>query len=682
MGIVYKARDTRLGRFVALKCVSSQHRDPTAKKRFLREAHAASALNHPNIVTLYDITDDGDEAFIVMELAEGQSLRDLIPVGGMPVKTALDYFRQIAQALAAAHAAGIVHRDLKPGNIVVSAKGGVKVLDFGLAKFEFQGDLCETDSLVSAAGELVGTVAYMSPEQSTGRHVDHRSDIFSLGVIIHEMLTGERPFAGATKFEVLYAINHEAPRKLSDALPGISPELEAIVSRMLAKQPDERFQNMDEALAAVAAIANSDNTTTAPQAAPATRAVPPATGSERTAIAVLQFRTLSPDPEDQYIAAGISSEIIRALSGVPGVRVPSQLSSFRFKDDTPDLRQVGQSLKCRYVLTGSLRRAGSRIRVIAELADTVNETQLWSHTYDRLMEDVFAVQEEIASAIVGATGGQIIRARGEQVTLDAPERLDAWGLVRKAFHWINHVYQLSAIDGGIELLRRAVEMQPDYALAHALLGYALTQRFINNLSKEPQKDFIDALAAAERATELAPGDPEVLENAGLVLFNCYKADRARGVLRRAVELAPFNLTAWGYLGLCLGWSGDGADVDEGRAIFDRLLQTAPDHPYLPYWLYFKAGVCARQGNFQEAADAARHSVEMQPRFALAFIELANALGYLGKHDEARQIMAKLAAMSPGTTQEIYLQQVLLTTGSPERSECHVGGLFAAGVFKK
>ena len=220
-------------------------------------------------------------------------------------------------------------------------------------------------------------------------------------------------------------------------------------------------------------------------------------------------------------------------------------------------------------------------------------------------------------------------------------------------------------------------------LAHAFLAFDLSQRRINNGSPDPEADLAESLQAAERALELSPGDPEVLQNCGLVLFNSYKADRALGVLRRAVEVAPFNLAAWGYLGLCLGWSIPGEkSVTEALSIFDRLLQTAPDHPYLPYWLYFQAGVLTRKGDFEKAAQAARRSGDLQPRFALAHIEYANALGMLGRHDEARQIMAKVAAQAPGTTQEIYMLQVLLTTGSEDRAEPHTAGLFAAGIFTR
>jgi serine/threonine protein kinase/tetratricopeptide (TPR) repeat protein len=693
MGIVYKAHDQRLQRFVALKFLSESE-ESSARKRFVREAQAASALNHPNIVTIHDIVDDGAGTFIVMEFVEGRPLRELISAKGMPVQTALDFATQIAEGLAAAHAKRIVHRDLKPGNVIVTPKGRAKVLDFGLAKFESAPDSEITQSILSKADHFLGTVSYASPEQMRGRPVDHRADIFSLGVILHEMLTGERPFYGANTVELICAISYEAPKSLRASRPGLAEYLETLVARMLEKRPEDRFQSMDEVLGALGkqqpsldptvgfAIAKGTDTLTGSGVSATTSRGPRVPGTERSSIGVLPFRSLSKDPDDEYLAVGISSEIIRALSGVPGVRVPSQAASFRFKDNQADVREIARSLNCRYLLTGNLRRAGSRVRVVAELTDAAHETLLWSNRYDGSLEDVFAVQEEIANAIVGATGGQLIRVRAEEASIEAPEDLDPSGLVRRAYHFVNHAYHSSAIDDAIEMLRKAIAMEPGYAVAYAFLAFDLTQRMINNTSPDAAKDYAEALAAVERALELAPGDPEVLENAGLVLFNCFHAERALGVLRRAVEVAPFNLVAWGYLALCLGWAGDGPAVTEGRAILDRVLESAPDHPSLPYWLYFKTGVCARQGDFLAAADCARRSTEIQPRFVLAFLEYANALGFLGRHERAGELMAKVKVLSPTTTQEVYVNLITQTTRSPERAEAHLGGLFAAGIYTR
>jgi serine/threonine protein kinase len=697
MGTVYKARDKRLRRLVALKFLSRREVDSTTKARFLREAQAASALSHPNIVTIYDIGDQDGTNYIVMEYIDGQALNDVIPPGGLPIAKALDYLIQLGEALAAAHSAGIIHRDLKPGNVIVDRNERLKVLDFGLAKFKVTADSDQDEdntqtALLTKAGTFVGTIAYVSPEQSLGAEVDLRSDIFSFGVVTQELLTGKRPFSGASQWALLHEIGHGKPRPLRATHPHFPESLEALVERMLAKRPEDRLPNMQEALlhmhnirlgldvaaetATIARFVDKQD----PSAAHDPQHLP-STASEKASIGVLMFRSLSPDPQDRYLAEGIASEIIQALSGIPAVRVVSQLASFRFKDEVTDLALVAQSLNIRYVLTGSVRRAGQKIRVMAELDDAAAGTQLWSHTYDRGIEDVFAVQEEVAKAIVGATAGQLIRARAELASHVSAENLDAPGLVRKAYHFTNQAYHGGAMDEAVNLLRRATEVDPNYAAAHAYLGSFLAQRVVANSSANEAEDRADALASAERALLLAPGDPEVLENSGLALLHCGRFEKAVTTLRRAVEIAPFNLVAWGYLGLALGWGGEQNQVPEAQSILNRLIVNAPDHPSLPYWLCFQAGTFCREGKHQQSADCALRSMGLQPRFAPSLIVYANALGHLGRFQEAGEIVGQLIEINPHGTQEAYMSALLTTTGARERAEHHISGLIAAGIFK-
>jgi serine/threonine protein kinase/Tfp pilus assembly protein PilF len=695
MGVVYKARDTRLRRYVALKFLSGKDVTATTRTRFLREAQMASALNHPNIVTIYDIGHTDESSYIVMEYLEGRPVSKLIDrSSGMPAATVLDYASQLAEALAAAHAAGVVHRDLKPGNVIVSPGGRVKVLDFGLAKFDTAPDSEATQTIsLTLQGAFVGTVAYVAPEQSMCQPSDHRADIFSFGIMLHEMITGSRPFAGKNTVMLLHEINYSAPKSIRESHPELPPSLEALVFKLLEKRPADRYQTMGEVLEALKAV-RPDTENLAPselppasaadrsaaRQAPAPASNPYSTSGEKTSIAVLPFRCISADKEDEYLAAGISSEIIRALSGVPGVRVASQLASFQFREEVPDLAKVAQTLRIRYALTGSMRRAGKRIRVIAELSDAIEGSQIWSRTFDRALEDIFAVQEEIANAIVGATGGELIRARAEHASTMPAESLDAWGLVRKAYHFVNFAYHSGAIHEAVELLRRAVALAPEYGAAHAFLGLYLSQRVVVSISRDPAKDRAESIEAVDRALQLAPGDPEVLENAALVLFNGGKPERATTAARRAVEVAPFNLVAWGYLGLCLGWCGTESEIAEAHGIFERLIKNTPDHPSLPYWLYFDAGIYTREGKWQEAAECARRSLELQPRFTIALAEYANALGCLGRFDEAREVMGRLAAINPNASFEAYMHELILTNRTPEQAHMHIKGLTAAGIF--
>ncbi|HEY3439811.1 MAG TPA: protein kinase [Paludibaculum sp.] len=697
MGVVYKARDTRLKRMVALKFLSAGNSDSSGRRRFLREAQAASSLNHPNIVSIFDLGEESDSVFLVMEYIEGKSLARLIPKTGLPLDTALAYARQIADALRVAHQAGIVHRDLKPGNVMQGADGRLKILDFGLAKVEIVHDDDDATATIgmTVKGGFLGTVAYTAPEQALGKTVDRRADIFSFGILLHEMLTGARPFQGISPFAVMHSITFGEPTLLRSVNPKLPASLESLILRALEKDPAKRFQSMDDVLAgltAESAAAGHPPTAAPPPSSPSFAPLsavsslsrypsgPPSSDSESVPLAVLPFLSLSADPEDSYLAIGIASEIIRALAGVPRVRVASQVASFRFQGGSPDLPAVAAALRVRYVVTGSLRRAANRIRVIAELADAVEGTMLWSYTYDRGIEDIFAVQEDIAHAVAGATGGQLIREHASRASFAAPENLDAWGLVHKAYHFINQSYNLQGINEAITLLRRAIEIAPNYSAAHAFLGLYLIQRIINSASENPIQDRADALAAAERAMQLTPAEPEVLENSGLVLLHCSRYDKSVQVLRRAVKIAPFNLVAWGYLGLALGWGGEDAEIEEGERILARVIDGTPDHPSMPYWLYFRSGALVRLGRLEDALEATHRSIELQPRFTLVLVAMANVLGHLGRNAEAMEVIGQVLALNPQTNQDAYLTELTHITRSRERAEPHFAGLIKAGIF--
>jgi serine/threonine protein kinase/Tfp pilus assembly protein PilF len=693
MGTVYKARDRRLRRLVALKFLSDPNVDVTAKARFQREAQAASALSHPNIVAIYDVGQHEGADYIVMEYVEGDPLNRLIPGRGFSAVKALDFLVQIADALSAAHAAGVVHRDLKPGNVIIDRSGRAKVLDFGLAKFSAPKDEGDTQSLaLTREGAFVGTTQYISPEQASGADVDHRSDIFALAVMAQELLTGQRPFIGASQWLLLHEIAHGNPRPLRHTHPHLPVVLEELILQMLAKRPQDRIGSMKDVLARLREIRGKAESLDATQELSRVEPVPPAASSppasapssaaaEKPSIGVMMFRSPSPDKDDQYLAEGVTSEIVRALSGVPGVRVVSQLASSRFKEDSGDLSSLARSLNIRYMLTGSVRRAGSKIRVIAEIDDAVAATQLWSQTYDRATDDLFAVQEEVAQAIAAAAGGVVIRDRTEQAAHAIPESLDAAGLVRKAYYFSTQVYHSEALDKALELLRRAVEIDPQYAPAHAFLASFLIQRAVTYERPTEDEDRAEALAAAERAILEGPGDPEVLENAGLGLVHSGKSEKAITTLRRAVEIAPLNFVAWGYLSLVLGWAGNATQMGEAHAILDRIIDQAPSHPSLPYWLCFKGGVLLREGRNEEAAAYAQRCITLQPRFAPGLAQYANALGLLGRFDEAREIAMQMVVANPNGTQQAYMKALRITTGAQERAEPHIRGLIAAGIFK-
>ena len=694
MGVVYKARDPRLQRYVALKVLpEATSADPRRRARLLREARAAATLSHPHIVTVHDIASDGGTDFIVMEHVEGWPLSRVIPARGLSVADALRYAVQIADALAAAHAAGVVHRDLKPGNVVVTPEGRAKVLDFGLARFDTESGDGATGEPLTQEGALLGTITYMSPEQSIGEAADAQSDVYSFGAMLYEMLAGEPPFHGRTTAEQFHLLQYGTPKPLRERRTGVPEALEAAVLKALARSRQERWADMRSletelrrVAGEVAALLPEEQTpldTEAPTLAhvPVPRSRPPGPGSERTSIAVLPFTSLSRDADDALLAAGIASEIIVALAGVPDLRVAAELASSRFQGPGLDLAEIARTLAIRYALTGTLRRAGDRIRLTATLADASSGTQIWSRAYERRIEDLFRVQEEIARAIVGATGGQLIRADSERASRSSADHLDAWGLVRKAYSVWTAGFRREGIDEGLELLRRAVKVDPAYAVAHAALGFYLIQRFVNACTGDPEGERSEALASVERAVSLAPRDTRVLEYAGLVWYDAGgHHERSVGALRQCVEIAPFNLVGWGYLALSLGWAGNDAGVEEARRLADTLIADTPDHPSLPFWLFFRSGIATRQGCFEDASADARRSLQMIPMYFVERATLANALGHLGRAEEARAEMSACLAANPAFTPEHYARTLRRITGSDERLEPLVAGLRAAGLL--
>lgn len=383
MGVVYKAEDTKLKRTVALKFLPKEFTaDPEAKERFIQEAQAAGALDHPNICTVYEIDEVNGQTFIVMAYIEGQNLKDRFKSGLLEIEDALEIAIRVAEGLQEAHENGIVHRDIKPANIMLTVKDQAKILDFGLAKLSWGVDLTKTAT-------IMGTVAYMSPEQAKGEKVDHRTDIWSFGAMLYEMLTGERPFKVTHDQAVLHAILNEDPVPITKIRKDIPQELEKIVKKTLEKDLKKRYGVMGAMLKDLKSVGSKSVSVSA----------------DKPSIAVLPFVNMSADPENEYFSDGLAEDLINALTKITDLHVVARTSSFAFKGEKVDIREIGEKLNVDNLLEGSVRKVGNRVRITAQLIKVKDGYHLWSDRYDRNMEDVFAIQDEITEKIMGKLTG-------------------------------------------------------------------------------------------------------------------------------------------------------------------------------------------------------------------------------------------------------------------------------------
>jgi serine/threonine-protein kinase len=508
MGVVYKARDTRLDRMVALK-VSTEH----YSERFGREARAVAALNHPNICQIYDVGPD----FIVLEFVNGHPLLSLSEPAPLPLKRALEYAGQICDALEAAHQRGTVHRDLKPDNILVT-KAGVKLLDFGLAKTVAQSstnvgshqDETETATLTQQ-NTVVGTVHYMSPEQAQGRSVDARSDIFSFGVVLYEMLSARKAFRGENAISILAAILHRDPLPLTEA----PSEVARVIAGCLAKEPAQRFQTIAEVKQALI------------QAAAASI-------SNLPSIAVLPFSNLSGDKENEYFSDGLAEDILNALVKVPGLRVTARTSTLAFVGKGQDIRSIAQALNVEYILEGSVRKLGSRLRVTAQLIKASDGYHLWSERYDRKMTDVFAIQDEISQAIVETLK---LKLSGQPLLNRPTADLEAYNLYLRGRH-LSARLNPESVRVAREYFEQALARDSRFALAYAGVGYLLVIEAVWG-RVAPCGILPDAKRALEKALDLDGSLPVAHAYLGSVLgYYDYDWTGAEREMKRALELGP------------------------------------------------------------------------------------------------------------------------------------------------
>jgi eukaryotic-like serine/threonine-protein kinase len=655
MGVVYRARDTRLGRDVAVKVLTGESgADPERLRRFEHEARAVAALSHPNVLALYDVG-VGPTPFLVTELLEGETLRTLVARGPLPPRRAIDLTLQIAAGLAAAHARGIVHRDLKPENVFVTADGHVKVLDFGLASETAAVGMAEPATrLQTLPGMVMGTIGYMAPEQLRGLAVDARTDVFACGIILAEMLTGERLYRGASPADTISAILTQPPNAIMLG-PSVPPALAAIVRRALEKEPNHRFSSAKELGLALEALTTSGSGSLA--AVPAT---------DRGSVAVLPFLNISADPENQYFSDGLSEDLINALTRLSGLRVASRTSSFRFRDSDADVREIGRVLGVSALLEGSVRRAGARLRITARLTNTADGYHIWSERYDRELADVFAIQDDIVDAIVTALAPSLV---GEEPTAirRSTQNLHAYEHYLKGRHFWNQ-RSPAVMGAAIRHFEEAIAIDPGYALAYAGLADCYSILRVYGLTP-PDESRPRALQAVNTALALAPDLPEAHFAYALYTFHFEPGWRdARQHFVSALALSPESALFHAYVAVFLAteYDEDGARTHLNRAValdaqssavhflascaacamgdadlaarhVEQALVLDPES-LAPLWPQTVALLMT--GRYEEALSGAAHVIS-RTRAPIYLGVLAMVYGLAGRRDEAEQLVREL-----------------------------------------
>jgi TolB-like protein len=681
MGEVYRAADGKLGREVALKVLPpgiAGEREIVA--RFQREARAVAAISHPHIITIFSVEEAEGIHFLTMELIEGRSLKQVIAEGPLPIARVIEIGGALADALAAAHEKGIVHRDLKPANVMITAEGRVKVLDFGLAKATLAPEAADTSATVSdqtRAGVILGTPAYMSPEQIAGRVVDARTDIFSLGIVLYEMTSGLLPFAGTTAAQMTAAILCDAPQPLRELRDDAPEELGGLIHRCLEKGASERFASARELRHALHGVRVGGASARTATASGTSAAVDDDSGAARALegfwIAVLPLKHSGGNTNLAELGEGLTEEIVTGLSRFSYLRVVARSSTAKYAQAEADARAIGREVGAQYVIEGSLRLAGSRLRLAVHLVDTSTGTDLWAETYDRafLADDIFALQDDVVPRIVSTvadTYGVLPRTMAEKLRGRHAESLTPYEAVLRSFA---HFPRLSPEEHAAAraALERGVSQAPGYADGWAMLSMIVREEYVHGFNVKPDP-LGRALVAAQRAVEIAPSNHLAYHSLAATQFFRRERQAFRSSAERAIALNPMDGFTTAYLGFLLAYDGN---WERGCRLVAHARMLNPHHPG---WYWFPSCFEAFQKRDYRAALDFALKVNM-PGFWRTSMALAAIYGHLGDVEAARNAVRELLAVRPQFA--VVARTELGKYWEPKMVEHIVEGLRKAGL---
>ena len=694
MGVVYRARDTRLHRDVALKVLPAETAsDPERLERFRREARTVAALNHPNIVTIFSVEEDSGMHFLTMEMVEGRSLAELLATEGkLDRERFYDIAVALTDAIAAAHARGIVHRDLKPANLMLDADGRLKVLDFGLAKLaavDAGTTRDETQLLMTEVGRVIGTAPYMSPEQAEGRPVDARSDIFSLGSVLYELATGRRAFDGDSLPLVLYAVVSVQPPPVFQTRTDLG-DIDGVLARCLVKDVASRSSSAADLRGELASLrlatpdeiaATAALPPTIPRSVPASRGAPEASDrravseSRRPVIAVLPFRSVHADPDIEDFAMSLASDVVDGVSSTSQAVVLPGSATDRYRSEAADARTIGEELGASYVVQGTVRRSGDRLRVTAQLVSVEAGTQVWSRRYDRNLAemDLLDAGDDIGTRIVSAVSdvhGVIFERERQRLEGRPVSELDAWECI---FVTLGYDKFLDAEHHALarDALERAVTLDPGFALAWGYMSWVVTDEMLYGFNPRPEP-MERAMAAARRAVELDPYSHMLRWLLGRVHFFLGDVEGFLSEGRKALELSSNDATVIGLIGFYTCLTGR---WERGEELIRRAIDLNPSYPsYYHFALALKEFV---RGDYESALVEHRR-LDFSGNLMFDGV-LASILGHLGRKDEAAAILQRIAAAVPDLTSATVRSTYRRWNLTGDVLDSLMAGLRAAGL---